>query len=152
MVFSWQYTADPVRLVSRSGKSNGTDTGRLEIFINGEWGTVCGRIFFTKTEADVACRQLGFSMGSVSSTDAQYLEWVVWCYLFSRYTPPSPIEYTEDINFFSLADFPRPLVLFGWVTWTAPLQVTMLTWGLVWMEEGATLLTALMKMIWYSPA
>ena len=65
-------TADPVRLVSQSGRTNGTDTGRLEIFINGEWGTVCGGgVFFTKTEADVACRQLGFSLGSVSSTDVR---------------------------------------------------------------------------------
>ena len=33
--------------------------GRLEIFRNGLWGTVCG-FHFDKADADVACRQMGF--------------------------------------------------------------------------------------------
>ena len=33
--------------------------GRLEIYLRGEWGTVCDDIF-GRTEANVACRQLGF--------------------------------------------------------------------------------------------
>ena len=36
------------------------ESGRLEIFINGRWGTVCDN-GFTMTSAQVACEQLGFS-------------------------------------------------------------------------------------------
>ncbi len=35
-------------------------SGRLEIFLRGEWGTVCDDRFGLM-EANVACRQLGFS-------------------------------------------------------------------------------------------
>uniref|UniRef100_A0A7N9AK21 HHIP-like protein 1 n=1 Tax=Mastacembelus armatus TaxID=205130 RepID=A0A7N9AK21_9TELE len=45
-----------VRLVSADGLS---DRGRVEIFIGGEWGTVCDDLFTTKAGA-VVCRQLGF--------------------------------------------------------------------------------------------
>ena len=41
-------------------------TGRLEIYLQGEWGTVCDnrfRIF----EAGVACRELGYSFVSFVS-------------------------------------------------------------------------------------
>ena len=34
--------------------------GRLEIYMDGRWGTICGNQF-SWTEADVACRQLGFN-------------------------------------------------------------------------------------------
>ena len=34
-------------------------SGRLEIYYNGQWGTVCDD-GFSNTEADVACKQLGF--------------------------------------------------------------------------------------------
>ena len=49
------YTSDDVRLVDGSNSR----IGRLELFINGIWGTVCGRNFQTD-EAKVACRMLGF--------------------------------------------------------------------------------------------
>ncbi|XP_056138850.1 HHIP-like protein 1 [Lampris incognitus] len=45
-----------VRLVSADGLS---DRGRVEIFIGGEWGTVCDDLFTSKA-GTVVCRQLGF--------------------------------------------------------------------------------------------
>ena len=46
----------PARLV------NGTmsEGGRLELFYNGSWGTVCDDLF-TEQNAKVACRMLGYS-------------------------------------------------------------------------------------------
>ena len=46
--------------------------GRLEIRINMTWGTVCDDLFGA-TEADVACRQLGFPDGSVATSNAGLL-------------------------------------------------------------------------------
>lgn len=58
--FNFYLAADPVRLVSRTGLPTNLTTGRLEIFINNEWGTICDD-FFGYHEAFVACRQLGLS-------------------------------------------------------------------------------------------
>ncbi|KAI4815040.1 hypothetical protein KUCAC02_005206 [Chaenocephalus aceratus] len=53
--------AGSVRLVTTDGLS---DRGRLEIFIRGEWGTVCDDLFTSKA-GSVVCRQLGFTTALV---------------------------------------------------------------------------------------
>jgi hypothetical protein len=68
------FSADPVRLVSEFGGVGGS-VGRLEIFVDNSWGSVCDNSF-DKATADVACRQLGFLNGSVSFSNAGKLRYV----------------------------------------------------------------------------
>lgn len=56
-------TDGSLRLIVDCGRTNGTcnqSTGRLEIFLNGRWGTVCSE-GFGEVEATLACNQLGYS-------------------------------------------------------------------------------------------
>ena len=48
--------AGSVRLVNTDGLPN---RGRVEIFVRGQWGTVCDDLFTSKA-GTVVCRQLGF--------------------------------------------------------------------------------------------
>lgn len=71
-----------LRLLQGGMTSASFSAGRLEIFINSTWGSVCADNF-NKTDADVACRQLGYE-GAVS-TDTSFhtpfgrgLEGPVW--------------------------------------------------------------------------
>lgn len=48
----------------------GTTRGLLEVYHNGEWGTVCDD-HFTEIDAQVACREMGFSGGSVGRWGGQ---------------------------------------------------------------------------------
>ena len=66
-------TDGAVRLVDGDFLSRddpGSSTGRLEIFYNGEWGTVCDSRF-DQADAKVVCQQLGYgavgSYGNVAS-------------------------------------------------------------------------------------
>ena len=45
--------------------SGSANSGRLQVLYNGTWGTVCDHLFGTN-EANVVCRQLGFSDGRLA--------------------------------------------------------------------------------------
>ena len=49
-----------LRLVQGSNTSSSFSEGRLEIFLNGQWGTVCDD-GFTFLDAHIACQQLGYA-------------------------------------------------------------------------------------------
>ncbi len=44
--------------------------GRLEIFLKGEWGTVCSD-GFGSVEANIACRKLGYTSSTFLTTVGQ---------------------------------------------------------------------------------
>ena len=66
---SYNYT-DELRLVGGVETST-TLSGHLEVFINGEWGTVCDD-GWDINDADVACRELGYSHAQSYQCCAQY--------------------------------------------------------------------------------
>ena len=58
-----------VRLVGGSSYNE----GRVEIYYNGEWGTVCDKRW-DDTDAGVVCRQLGFGSSGQSLSSAYFGE------------------------------------------------------------------------------
>lgn len=56
-----------------NGSAQGTNRGRVEIFINGEWGTVCDDLWTSKA-AKVVCRQLGYAFVIRATKKAEFGE------------------------------------------------------------------------------
>jgi len=57
--FTAPVASGTLRLARGSLTSSSYTSGRLEIYINGQWGTVCDD-GWDSTNSRVACRQLGF--------------------------------------------------------------------------------------------
>ncbi|XP_060575151.1 deleted in malignant brain tumors 1 protein-like [Ruditapes philippinarum] len=58
MILSTGFCQVPAGSIRLSGYNHNLYEGRVELFYNGSWGTICSR-FFSEFEARVVCRQLG---------------------------------------------------------------------------------------------
>ena len=62
-----------LRLAQGNFTSSSFTAGRLEVFLDGEWGTICDD-GFGSVEADLACRQLGYSSALQYGNNLGYVQ------------------------------------------------------------------------------
>ena len=65
---SGESTTADIRLIPANGtnQTGVVSSGRLEVFHNQSWGTVCSRNF-GESDAVMACRQLGFEPSTINA-------------------------------------------------------------------------------------
>ena len=71
--YYYYYYLEPIRLVD--GRND--YEGRVEIYSNGAWGTICDD-YFDDTDASVVCKQLGLAYGE-GLTDHVLLMYILCC-------------------------------------------------------------------------
>jgi len=52
---------NPYALQVRLAGGSYPSQGRVEVYCNGQWGTICNTSGFGSTEAETVCRQLGYT-------------------------------------------------------------------------------------------
>ena len=54
----------PIRLYRNGVTSSSYYYGIVQIYINNDWGNICDDVYYSSTEADVICHQLGYTGAS----------------------------------------------------------------------------------------
>ena len=89
-----------LRLVQGNYTTSNLTSGRLEIYLNGQWGTVCDDLW-GQDEANVACQQLGYTSAAGygrSIDEGLVLVWMllhVYIYIYCTYKTTSFETTTE---------------------------------------------------------
>ena len=61
---STRLSDSPYQLQVRLAEGSYPSQGRVEVYCNGQWGTICATSRFGSTEAETVCRQLGYTDAS----------------------------------------------------------------------------------------